>query len=324
MASAFLPLWVHCKCKLKALIVFARAETTESTDSVQIKSTKKNVMQQSIQGNGFHTTGRQTGVGQLSNQRSWYCNRNTFEGVNPEISSDATKSFFPFIALTPPLPHLVLWTDNPDLGISSIHYVLLTATHPPYPLMGNCKGHAGTTAVQPGGGTQGAVKHKEDCLSERTKACVSLWGIPLPPLALCVYNRFVWLEKVMWVKRRKEEGCGAGGRKKTSVWDDVCVCACSWLCVCAHMWMCVKWESHCSECGGIWGPRSFPISLSFRSAQTHWEAPRWKVVLTKLKQALRTLSLKHCPNLPSIGNVVRHSKLLWEKPVQLWPARVSN
>ena len=115
-------------------------------------------------------------------------------------------------------------------------YVLSAVTPPPppppMPLWEIAKGHAGTTAVQPGGGTWGAVKHKADCLSERTKVRVSLWDIPLPPLAPCVYNRFVWLEKVMWVKRRKEDKGGVEGKKHLCEMMYVRVCGCVYVCVC--------------------------------------------------------------------------------------------
>lgn len=172
-----------------------------------------------MSGNGFHTTKkanrcRYVLVEQLPRERekkksltTWVSRKTHFKiflrcfYLSVFFCDKAFPS--PYSAYIPFPPPQLRGLSTPDLCISSIP--------PPIPLIllwGNCKGHAGTTAVQPGGGTQGTVKHKANCLSERTKACVSLWGIPLPPLAPCVYNRFVWLEKVMWVKRRKK---GRGG-----------------------------------------------------------------------------------------------------------------
>lgn len=132
--------------------------------------------------------------------------------------------YFPFLH---PL-HFRDLHPRPKHPPAPFFYFLFNATHPPYPCMGNWKGHEGTTAVQQGGGTQGAVKHRVDCLSEKTKVRVSLRGIPLPPLAPCVYNRFVWLEKVMWVKREKKKEKRSVREKKTSAWND---CMCTWECV---------------------------------------------------------------------------------------------
>lgn len=123
--------------------------------------------------------------------------------------------------------------------------------------MGNCQSHTETTTVQPGSRTQGPVKHKGDCLSRRTKGCVSLWGIPISPLTACVYCRFVWLEKVMW-EGEKEETERWKKRKKKHLWEVMHVCM-KWER--AYVLMCVKCGIGCWCFRGIWGPCSVSLSL---------------------------------------------------------------
>lgn len=179
-----------------------------------------------IIGNSFHVTEKGKQVLDFGAHR--------VHGTVNETHLGSKSKSFPLLQqiVSPPLaaPHTQLeecqprpehpfYTSSPGLPI------------PPYPLTVNCKGRAETTRVQTGSRTQGAVKHKADCLSQRTTDCVSLWGIPLSMLAPSVYIRFVWPEKVMWWKKRKEEWGGGGvetkkKRKKTHI--------------SAQMWMCIK------------------------------------------------------------------------------------
>lgn len=198
------------------------------------------------------------------------------------------------------------------------------ATHPPYPLMGNCKGHAETTTVQQGSETQGAVKHKADCLSQRTKDCVSLWGIPLFPLAPCVYNRFVWPQKVMWVKKRKEERGEWWKGKRTSVCGDVCALGWVWACarlrVRVHMceWVVsVRGIGQGLEASG--GHAQFQLA-SPQSAQTHLENTSSCRLELKGRLAKSQTSIRDKPFPRKIVKLCPQLGMWWD----IWRSRERN
>lgn len=209
-----------------------------------------------IIGNSFHATEKGKQVLDFGAHR--------VHGTVNETHLGSKSKSFPLLQqiVSPPLaaPHAQLeecqprpehpfYTSSPGLPI------------PPYPLTVNCKGRAETTRVQTGSRTQGAVKHKADCLSQRTTDCVSLWGIPLSMLAPSVYIRFVWPEKVMWWKKRKEEFGGGGGNKKKKKKTHIS----------AQMWMCIKCiKNYCLGSEGSWIPTHFQLG-SYQRAHTHLE-----------------------------------------------------
>lgn len=137
--------------------------------------------------------------------------------------------------------------------------------------MGNCQSHTETTTVQPGSRTRGPVKHKGDCLSQRTKGCVSLRGIPISPLTACVYSRLCGVKR--WCGKGKRRKLSNGkGERKTSVRGDACVCE-VWACMCFNV--CYVWDWMLIF-RGVWGPCSVSMSL-FQRAQSclnthkHWD-----------------------------------------------------
>lgn len=106
----------------------------------------------------------------------------------------------------------------------------------------------------------------------------------------------------MWVKKRKEEkGAVERGKKKTSVWDDVRVCA--WTCTCV---LSVRMRAEDQEVSG--GHAQFQLG-SFQSVQTHLGSTEVK---GRLKQALRTQSkpfprkvVKCCPQFVRCWDILR-------------------
>lgn len=159
-----------------------------------------------ISGNSFHATEKGKQVLDFGAHR--------VHGIVKETHLGSKSKSFPLLEqiVSPPLtaPHAQLEECQPRPEHPSSPGLPI----PPYPLTVNCKGRAETTRVQTGSRTQGAVKHKADCLSQRTRDCVSLWGIPLSMLAPSVNIRFVWPEKVMWWKKGRRNGEGSGNKKK--------------------------------------------------------------------------------------------------------------
>lgn len=121
-----------------------------------------------------------------------------------ELSSCHKKEFPSSYSPHTPFPHLSLGTVPPDLCIPSIPPLhSLPSPLPPYgKLQGPHRDHRSATRRQDPRNcqTQGGLSVRKD-----QSLCKPLRHSTPPPLAPCVYNRFVWLEKVMWVKRRKKE-----------------------------------------------------------------------------------------------------------------------
>lgn len=162
---------------------------------------------------------------------------------------------------------------------------------------------------QPHCETLRAVKQEAVCLSRRAKACVSLWGIPLPHWHT-VFTTFLFGLK-RWCGWKEERRRRGSTREKKHLCKG-CVR------VFAHDCVCVRCASDCSEASG--GHAHFQLASllevhkhtlgkqksSFGKAQTsdtgrHAIRKWWK-----------------CSSSWECGEV------LSEEPAQLWLARVSN